>query len=103
MLQAEWLTKAVLSCAKERALQKETHAVFRIGHDFASTDLSKSAVSLISEKGKNGLSELLRYSIGASLSEQLCILEGMAASRTLKEVSNTTTFSRISFQTILAC
>lgn len=65
--------------------------VFRVGLDYSSESLVRDSVRAIAEQSEELLTEVLEYSIGASLMFQLHVLRAIAHFRPLHEVRDNTT------------
>lgn len=86
-LQAEWLTSAVLSHVKDHAIQSQPVAMYRIGQEFASTNLSQDALRAIASKDIRTSLNLLKSS-ELSVTEKVFFFEELAKSKPLKEVQS---------------
>ena len=77
---------AILGHAMEETLLTDPIAIFKIGQDLGSSDLIESAISTAAQRETSVLKKILKYSSGASASDQIFFVEEIADKKSLAEV-----------------
>ena len=87
-LQADWLTKSIVSHVKKVLLPVSAIAVLRLGQQFPSSDLSLSAIEFVSKEERYYTEELMINIAKTNVTLQKTFLQIVSRHRRLEQVSS---------------